>query len=142
MLWNGIEDLKLLIIDLNNSLKKRVELATKATADLLTNSVFCVSGPVKRRAGIQGGTGDSAGECLLQQSIPDGWTLSIFPNSDSEATARPLIKARHDLELHLAISLLRIIFLASPPRGGLAASTSGGRASTGPVVLGAGARPR
>ena len=34
------------------------------------------------------------------------------------------------------------IFLASLPRGGLAASTSGGWASTGPVVLGAGARPR
>ena len=34
------------------------------------------------------------------------------------------------------------IFLASPPRGGLAASTSGGHCSTGPVVLGAGARPR
>ena len=40
MLWNGIEDLKLLIIDLNNSLKKRVELASKATADLLNNSEF------------------------------------------------------------------------------------------------------
>ena len=108
MLWNGSEDLKLLIIALNNSLKKRVELASKATADLLNNSVFCVSGPVKRLAGILGGTGDRAGECLLQEIIPDGWTQSIFPNSDSEATTRPLLKGRYNPELHLAIGLLRM----------------------------------
>ena len=44
MLWNGSEDLKLLIIALNNSLKKRVDLASRATADFLNNSVFSVSG--------------------------------------------------------------------------------------------------
>ena len=38
MLWNGSEDLKLLIIALNNSLKKRVDLASKATADFLNIS--------------------------------------------------------------------------------------------------------
>ena len=54
MLWNGSEDLKLLIIALNNSMKKRVDLASKATADLLNNSVFCVGGPVKRLAACLG----------------------------------------------------------------------------------------
>ena len=108
MLWNGSEDLKLLIIALNNSLKKRVDLASRATADFLNNSVFSVSGPVKRLAACLGNTGDRAGECVLQDLLPDDWTLSIFPTSDTEATARPLIKGKYNHELHLAIGLLRM----------------------------------
>ena len=108
MLWNGSDDLKLFIVALNNSLKKRVDLASKATADLLNNSVFCVGGPVKRLAACLGNTGERAGECLLQDLLPDGWTQSIFPISDTEATARPLLKGRYNEELHLAIGLLRM----------------------------------
>ena len=108
MLWNGSEDLKLLITALNNSLKKRVDLASRATADFLNNSVFSVSGPVKRLAACLGNTGDRAGECVLQNILPDDWTLSIFPVSDNEATARPLIKGKYNHELHLAIGLLRM----------------------------------
>ena len=108
MLWNGSEDLKLLIIALNNSLKKRVDLASKATADFLNNSVFSVSGPVKRLAACLGNTGDRAGECVLQDLLPDDWTQSIFPISDTEATARPLVKGKYNQELHLAIGLLRM----------------------------------
>ena len=104
----GSEDLKLLIIALNNSLKKRVDLASKATAELLNNSVFCVSGPVKRLAACLGNTGERAGECVLQNLLPDGWTQSIFPISDTEATARPLVKGKYNQELHLAIGLLRM----------------------------------
>ena len=108
MLWNGSEDLKLLITALNNSLKKRVDLASRATADFLNNSVFCVGGPIKRLAACLGNTGDRAGECVLQNILPDDWTLSIFPTSDTEATARPLVKGKYDHELHLAIGLLRM----------------------------------
>ena len=108
MLWNGSEDLKLLITALNNSLKKRVDLASRATADFLNNSVFSVSGPVKRLAACLGNTGDRAGECVLQNILPDDWTLSIFPTSDTEATARPLVKGKYNQELHLAIGLLRM----------------------------------
>ena len=85
-----------------------MELASKATADLLNNSVFCVSGPVKRLAACLGNTGERAGECVLQDIIPDGWTQSIFPISDSEATALPLLKGGYNQELHLAIGLLRM----------------------------------
>ena len=67
MLWNGSEDLKLLIIALNNSLKKRVELASKAAADLLNNSVFCISGLVKRLAGILGGTAIARGNVCFSK---------------------------------------------------------------------------
>ena len=108
MLWNGSEDLKLLIIALNNSLKKRVDLASKATADLLNNSVFCVGGPVKRLAACLGNTGERAGECVLQNLLPEGFTQSVFPISDTEATARPLLKGSYNQELHLAIGLLRM----------------------------------
>ena len=106
--YAGSEDLKLLITALNNSLKKRVDLASRATADFLNNSVFCVGGPIKRLAACLGNTGDRAGECVLQNILPDDWTLSIFPTSDTEATARPLVKGKYDHELHLAIGLLRM----------------------------------
>ena len=45
---------------------------------------------------------------MLQDIILDGWTQSIFPISDSEATARPLLKGGYNQELHLAIGLLRM----------------------------------
>ena len=108
MPWYGSEDLKLVIVALNNSLKKRVELASKATAVFLNNAVFNLSGPIKPLAGYLGATGDRAGECLLQEIVPDGSLLTIFPLSDAEAATRPLVKRRYNPELHLAIGMLRI----------------------------------
>ena len=106
--YAGSEDLKLLITALNNSLKKRVDLASKATAELLNNSIFCVGGPVKRLAACLGNTGERAGECVLQNLLPEGFTQSVFPISDNESTARPLLKGSYNQELHLAIGLLRM----------------------------------
>jgi hypothetical protein len=108
MLWYGSEDLKLVIIALNNSLKKRVELASRAIADFLNNAVFNLGGPVKPLAGYRGATGDRAGQCLLQEIVPEGSMLSIFSVSDNESAARPLVKRRDDPDLHLAIGMLRI----------------------------------
>lgn len=85
-----------------------MDVASRATADFLNHAVFNLSGPVKPLSGFLGATGDRAGECLLQKIVPKGSLLSIFPVSDSEATARPLLKSRYDPELHLAIGMLRI----------------------------------
>jgi hypothetical protein len=98
----------LVIIALNNSLKKRVELASKAAADFLNHKIFTASGPVKSLAGYLGATGEHAGECLLQKFIPDGYSQSIFPYSDSESGSKPLVKGKYLPELHLAIGCLRI----------------------------------
>ncbi len=107
MLWNGSDDLKLLVVALNNSMKKRMELASRATAVWLNNSVFGIPGPVKSLARYLGATGDRAGECLLEDILPEGFELSIFPYSDNESSARPLVKGRYNAELHLAIGMLR-----------------------------------
>jgi hypothetical protein len=109
MLWNGSNDLKLVIVALNNSMKKRIELASRATAGWLNSAVFGMAGPVKSLARYLGATGERAGECLLEEIIPQGFELShIFPYSDGESAARPLVKSRYNAELHLAIGMLRI----------------------------------
>jgi len=108
MLWNGSDDLKLVVIALNNSMKKRMELASRATAHWLNNSVFGMAGPVKTLARTLGAVGEHAGESLLEEILPDGFELSVFPYSDSESPARPLVKNRYNPELHLAIGMLRI----------------------------------
>ncbi len=77
----------LVIIALNNSLKKRVEQASKAAADFLNHIIFTASGPVKSLAGYLGATGEHAGECLLQFFIPDGYSQTIFPYSDTESAS-------------------------------------------------------
>ena len=97
-----------MIIALNNSLKKRIEAASKAAADFLNHQVFAASGPVKRLARYLGATGEHAGECLLQNFVPDGYSQSIFPYSDSESASKPLVKGKYIPELHLAIGCLRI----------------------------------
>ena len=89
-------------------MKKRMELASRATAVWLNNSVFGMAGPVKGLARYLGATGDRAGECLLEDILPPGFELSIFPYSDAESAARPLVKGRYKPELHLAIGMLRI----------------------------------
>jgi hypothetical protein len=65
MLWNGSNDLKLVVVALNNSIKKRMELASRATAGWLNNSVFGMAGPVKSLARYLGATGERAGECFF-----------------------------------------------------------------------------
>jgi hypothetical protein len=88
-------------------MKKRMELASRATAIWLNNSVFGMAGPVKSLARYLGATGDRAGECLLEDILPPGFELSIFPYSDTEAASRPLVKGRYKPEMHLAIGMLR-----------------------------------
>ena len=108
MPWNGSEDLKLLIVALNNSLKKRVELGSRATAEWLNHEVFCLSGPVARLAACLGATGDLAKECLLKEILPPGFKQALFPYSDSESASKPLVKRRYNADLHLAIGMLRV----------------------------------
>jgi hypothetical protein len=98
----------LVIIALNNSVKKRVEQASKAAADFLNHKIFTASGPVKSLAGYLGATGEHAGECLLQKFIPDGYSQTNFPYSDSESGSKPLVKGKYLPELHLSISCLHI----------------------------------
>ncbi len=88
-------------------MKKRLALASKATADILNSLVFGARGPVKSLASIFGATGDRAGEGLLQNFIPDGYDKPIFPVSDNEAAAKPLVTGKYNPDLHLALGLLR-----------------------------------
>jgi hypothetical protein len=75
--WNGSDDLMLVIISLNNSVKKRVEQASKAAADYLDHTIFIASGPMKSLARYRRATGEHAGECLLQNFIPEGYLQSF-----------------------------------------------------------------
>jgi hypothetical protein len=88
-------------------LRKRVELASTAVANMLNTLMFGIGGPVKRLAEVLGATGEHTGECVLQQIIPEGYTLPIFPLSDAEASSRPLVKNRYNPDLHIALGLLR-----------------------------------
>jgi DNA-binding XRE family transcriptional regulator len=45
---------------------------------------------------------------LLEEILPQGFELSIYPFSDNESAARQLVKGRYNPELHLAIGMLRI----------------------------------
>ena len=85
-------------------MRKRVELASAAVANMLNTSIFGIAGPVQRLADV---LGVNTGECVLQPFIPPGYTLPIFPLSDAEASSRPLVKNRYNPELHIAIGLLR-----------------------------------
>ena len=103
------EDLKLVIQAFNNSMRKRVESASTAVANLLNTQFFGISGPVKRLAAILGATGEHAGESLLEAILPEGHTKPIFSLNDALAAAGPLLKKRpYNAELHLAIGLLRV----------------------------------
>ena len=72
-------------------MKKRMELASKATAQWLNNAVFGMAGPVKSLSGYLGATGNRAGECLLEDVLPHGYEKTIFPYSDLESASRPLV---------------------------------------------------
>ena len=63
---------------------------------------------MKSLAGFLGATGEHAGECLLGNFIPEGYTGSIFPTNDAESASKPLVKGKYDPDIHLAIGLLRI----------------------------------
>ena len=113
MLWNGSDDLKLVDVALNKSMKKSMELASRATAVWLNNLVFGIPGPVNSLARYLRATGNRAGECLLEDIIPEGFELSSFPYSDNESAAMPSVNGRYNPQLHLAIGMLRS---SSPPQ--------------------------
>jgi hypothetical protein len=58
------------------NMKKDIELASKATADLMNNSIFNISGPMKSLAGYLGSTGEytqvgeSCSKTLFQRLHP------------------------------------------------------------------------
>ena len=85
-----------------------MELASKATADLMNTAIFPISGPEQSLAEYLGATGRHAGVCLLRNFIPIGYRKPIFPMTDAEATSKPLVKNKYNSQLHLAIGMLRI----------------------------------
>jgi len=107
-LLNRSRNLALVLVALNNSCKKRIEAATKATASFLNNVVFPVSGTHRNMVKILGMTGERAGMCPLEMHIPKGFQQTIFPMSDAEVPGKPLIKGARNKELELAIGLLRM----------------------------------
>ena len=66
-----------------------------------------MAGPVKSLSSYLGATGNRAGECVLEDILPQGYEKTIFPYSDLESASRPLVKGRYKPELHLAIGMLR-----------------------------------
>ena len=82
--------LNVLIIALKNGIKRRIKLASRATANLLKQSVFPHCGPVKRLARVLGATGNYTRECLLQNIPPPGYDSerAIFPVSDLSASSK------------------------------------------------------
>jgi hypothetical protein len=85
-----------------------MELASKATADLMNTAIFPISGPEQSLAEYLGATGRHAGVCLLRNFIPIGYRKPIFPMTDAEAASKPLVKNKYNSQLHLAIGMLRI----------------------------------
>ncbi len=74
----------------------------------MNNSIFPLGCPVKSLAAYLEATGEHAGECLLQDLIPKGNSLSIFTSNDSKAASKPLVKSKYNPELHLTGGLLCI----------------------------------
>jgi hypothetical protein len=105
---NGSHDLALVLVALNNSCKKRIEIASRATAHLCNNVFFAGGGPHKKYAKTLGATGDFSGTGLLDQFTPTDYTKPLFPTKDEEANFKALAKMRGNDELNLAIGLLRM----------------------------------
>jgi hypothetical protein len=98
--------LSLLRLAVNNSMKKLIELASRATAEVLNSLIFSVSWPVKRLLEILGSTGEYVGECLLREAILQNYTKTISPLNDMEPASKPLVKEKYNADLHLAIGSL------------------------------------
>ncbi len=86
----------------------RREEACPLLNSIRLNTIFNTSGHVKSVARYLGATGEHAGECLLRNFIPEGYSQSIFPYSDTEAAGKPLVKGKYIPALHLAIGCLRV----------------------------------
>ncbi len=108
---SGSHDLALMLVALNNCCKKRIEIASRATAHLCivcNNVFFARGGPHKKYAKTLGAIGDFSGAGLLDQFTPTDYTKPLFPTTDEEANVKALAKMRGNDELNLAIGLLRI----------------------------------
>ncbi len=85
-----------------------MELASKATADLMNTAIFPISGQEQSLAECLRATSRHASVCLLRNFIPIGYRKPIFPMTDAEAASKQLVKNKYNKQLHLAISMLHI----------------------------------
>ena len=106
-IFHGSEDLALLVQAATNTLKKRLDMASRALADFLNNMIFGHSGPVRQFAAALGADGGRAGTCLLE-GIRCNYTKAFFPVSDGQAAGTPLVKGQYKAQLHFTIGMLRI----------------------------------
>jgi hypothetical protein len=107
---HGSEDLHLMVHAATNTVKKRLDMASRSLADFLNVSVFGAAGPVKAYAKALGATGEHAGISLLDGFCGSGYKKALFPVSDVLAAGSPLVKGDYQTkrELHFTIGMLRI----------------------------------
>ena len=117
---HGSNDLLLLVHAATNTVKKRLDMASRSLADFLNVSVFGAAGPVKAYAKPLGATGEHAGISLLDGFCGSEYKKALFPTSDVLAAGSPLVKGDYQSkrELHFTIGMLRVfdaqVILAMP----------------------------
>ena len=107
---NGSNDLLLLVQAATNTVKKRLDMASRSLADFLNVSIFGTAGPGKLYAKILGATGKHAGISLLDGLGGSNFKKAPFPTSDALAAGSPLVKGSYqsNRELHFTIGMLRV----------------------------------
>lgn len=107
---NGSDDLLLLVQAATNTVKKRLDMASRSLADFLNVSIFGTAGPGKLYAKILGATGKHAGISLLDGLGGSNFKKAPFPTSDALAAGSPLVKGSYQAnrELHFTIGMLRV----------------------------------
>ena len=107
---HGSEDLLLMVNAATNTVKKRLDMASRSLADFLNVSVFGAAGPVKAYAKPLGATGEHAGVSLLDGFCGSAHKRALFPTSDVLAAGSPLVKGDYQSkrELHFTIGMLRV----------------------------------
>lgn len=106
----GSEDLQLMVQAATNTVKKRLDIASRALADFLNIRVFGAAGPVKEYAKILGATGDHQGISLLDGIVGSNYKKALFPISDAESSGSLLVKGDYHSkrEIHFTIGMLRV----------------------------------
>ena len=107
---HGSDDLVLLVHAATNTVKKRLDMASRSLAEFLNVSVFGAAGPVKAYAKPLGATGVHAGVGLLDGFCGPQYKKALFPTSDALAAGSPLVKGDYQSkrELHFTIGMLRV----------------------------------
>jgi hypothetical protein len=104
------DDLVLLVTAATNSVKKRLEMASRSLADFLNSKVFGVAGPVKAFAKVLGSIGQYSGISLLDGFCGSEYSKPLFPTSDALAAGSPLVKGDYQQkrEIHFTIGMIRV----------------------------------